>query len=179
MANGSVTAFVGFSAPSPLVGTEPVVKAGSQSGDYGAIPDATVATWTPFTFAPGPASISPLWNLNYNGINYSFAATSMIVNSATPALVDIEGAGIAHITGYDDTLGTWTVRSTPDSGSLSFSFDASTTASGAAVPDGGTTFLLLGMALVAMAAFGKKIGDNSPVPQLSRVARRVSRAVHR
>lgn len=152
--NDSITAFTSYSDPSGTPDTEPTVKANWQIGDYADVTAGTAATWTPFTFNPPAGSVTPLWNMSYGGRTYSFSATSMAVSSSSTE-VDISGTGIAHITGFDDTYGTWTVTATGGS-SVVFTFGATTTASGNPVPDGGTTILLLGLALAAIAMLGRK-----------------------
>ena len=148
--DSGITGFVGYSDANSDPFSAPVVNSGT--GSYLGVAAGTAATWTPFTFAPPAASISPLWDMTYNGVNYSFAATTMTVLDASAADVKIVGTGIAHITGFDDTVGTWEVDASNPQGGLTFSFGASTS-----VPDGGTTVLMLGAGLSLVAMLRRKL----------------------
>lgn len=89
---------------------------------------------------------------------YSFDATSMTVTHPNATTVNITGSGIAHITGFADTLGTWTVTATGSG--VDFTFGAFTGAGqGGGVADGGTTVLLLGTALSGVALLRKKMAS--------------------
>ncbi len=151
--NASQTAFIGFGGPGGL-GPAPVVLAGSQTGDYAWVANGTAAIWTPFTFNPPAASVTPLWTFSIGAITYSFDATSMSTSHPDAFTFNIQGTGIAHITGLEDTAGIWTVTSTGSG--TTFTFGASTQA-GPQVPDGGTTVVLLGAALSGLAMFRRKL----------------------
>jgi hypothetical protein len=152
-----ISGTIGFNGTAVLDGTSGFssinasVLGGSQTGDYGGIPGLTAVTWTPFTFAPPASSVTPLWSLEYSGITYSFDATSVVVNANNPLFIDLSGAGIAHIDGFEDTPGTWTITTTSDG--LTFTFGAGTTVPG--VPDGGAMALLLGLAMGGLVLFRK------------------------
>lgn len=152
--NASQTAFVSFGDPIGG-GLGPWVQAGSQTGSYAGVAAGTVAIWTPFTFNPPAASVTPLWMFSIGGTTYSFDATSMTVTHPNATTVNISGSGIAHITGLGDTLGTWTVTAT--GAGVNFTFGASTGSGPGDVADGGTTVLLLGTALSGVALLRKKL----------------------
>jgi hypothetical protein len=76
-------------------------------GTYTNLPTGTVATCTPFTFNPPDASVLPLWSCTNNGVVYSFEATSMEILFHNSNGLVIQGSGIAHITGFSDTVGAW------------------------------------------------------------------------
>jgi hypothetical protein len=151
--NASQTAFVSFGNPLGG-GLGPWVQAGSQTGSYAGVAAGTTAIWTPFTFNPPAASVTPLWMFTIGSTTYSFDATSMSVTHPNATTVNISGSGIAHITGFGDTLGTWTVTATGSG--VDFTFGASTGSEPDGVADGGTTVLLLGTALSGVALLRKK-----------------------
>lgn len=129
------------------------VTGGSQSGSYSAVPDYTWADWTPFVFNPPAASVIPLWTFTLGGITYSFDATSIVVQKQIENELLLTGTGVASITGYDNTPGTWTFNA-GGPGTL-FSFTAGTSVR---APDGGATIALLGLGLVAMSFLQTRIG---------------------
>lgn len=152
--NSSQTAFISFGDPLGG-GLGPWVQAGSQSGNYAGVTAGTTAFWTPFTFNPPAASVTPLWMFTAGGITYSFDATSMTVTHPNSSTVNISGSGIAHISGFADTIGTWTVTAT--GAGVDFTFGAFTGSDTGGVADGGTTVLLLGTALSGVALLRKKM----------------------
>ena len=111
------------------------VNPGEQFGSYATIPDNTAAAFTPFTFVPATIPVSPLWQLTYNGVTYSFDATSMnpVYDSG---IWNFDGTGIAHVTGFDDTAGTWSMHAFGIGESYSFSFAS-------AVPEPSASALML------------------------------------
>lgn len=151
--NPGQTAFTGFSNLLGTPGSAPTVL--TALGDYSSVPMGTAAIWTPFTFNPPAASVTPLWAFTIGTTVYSFDSTSMSV-TYPGGFVNISGTGIAHITGFQDTYGTWTVTTTPGEG-LTFTFGASTDTGGQGVPDGGMTVLLLGAALSGLALLRKQL----------------------
>ncbi len=87
--------------------THVTVLAGQESGVFTNVPGGAAATWTPFTFSPPAAFVIPLWALTNNGVICSFDSSSMTLTSQGPTVLSIQGTGIAHITGFADTPGTW------------------------------------------------------------------------
>jgi len=106
----TATAFTSFFGSSGS-GT-PTVLAGSQTGDYLAVPDNTPATFTLFTFNPPAPSVIPLWTLMVGAVSYSFDATSVVDAFQNSVFLDLQGTGVAHITGFADTVGTWSITDT-------------------------------------------------------------------
>lgn len=101
----NATAFTNFSS---------VSVSGGQAGPYTNAPFSTPVSYRPFTFNPPAAPVTPLWSFTNGGVIYSFDATSMTVVTQSASFLNILGTGIAHITGYADTPGTWTIAaSTP------------------------------------------------------------------
>lgn len=127
------------------------VNPGQQTGDYSSIPNFSTTTFTPFTFSPPAGSVVPLWVVTVGVITYSFEATSMISSfDSVLNIWNIGGSGIASITGYDNTVGTWNLAAGNQGGS--FFFGSATT-----VPDGGMTVMLLGTALSGLALLRRKL----------------------
>ncbi len=127
-----------------IYGTE--VVAGSQTGNYTGILGGTPAVFTPFNFATPPAGgVIPLWTLTIGGVTYSFDATSVQIVTQNSDFLNIAGTGIAHITGMDDTVGTWSITDTGGGGTEYFTFGAATQVP---VPDESSTLALLFFVLV-------------------------------
>lgn len=123
------------------------VKASGTDGIYTPIPASTPVTFSPFTFwtSLSPNPLAPFWTLNFGGKTYSFDLTSLTVDTRSNKVITLEGTGIAHITGFDNTPGTWYLSATRSgqTNSLSASFGAT------AVPIPATIWLL-GAGLVGL-----------------------------
>ena len=122
------------------------VTTGSTTGDYSPIAGNTAVSFTSFNFAD--TSVAPLWTLTYNAITYSFTANTLTSDYVSiPGVLSfftVYGSGMASITGYEDTYGTYVISG--NNASQNFTFSASTS-----VPDGGATASLLGLSLVGFA----------------------------
>jgi len=96
--NTAFTAFTGVTANSQHFGT------------YSVVPTGTSATFSPFTFSPTGSVVTPLATFNIGGTTYAFNGTVTSASYA-PSLSqwNIGGTGTAFITGFDPTLGTWTL----------------------------------------------------------------------
>ena len=140
----SATAFESFFGPTGP-GSDPTVNFGA-TGTYGAIAAGTAATFTPFTFSPGLIPEDSLWSFTVGGTTYSFEVTSAVITFQNNKFLNIEGAGIGHVTGYDPTPGTWSIVDTGFPGSPVFTFGAATV-----VPEPSTAALLLGGSFVFFA----------------------------
>ena len=125
------------------------------TGTYSSVPLFTDVTFNGFTFNPAVASVTPLWTFVSDGLVYSFDATSVTADyNAAIGEWDIGGSGLAMITGYATTEGSWTVNLSQTD--ASFAFDATSGASGIAVPDGGSSVTLLGSAFLGLGVLGRK-----------------------
>jgi hypothetical protein len=102
------------------------------NGDFAPLESSHAAIWTPFTFNPPEIPVVPLWTCTSNGITYSFDASSMAVVFTSGNFVAIQGTGIAHVTGYADTPGVWTISVQAIGASVSFT--ASTMVNASNVP---------------------------------------------
>jgi hypothetical protein len=142
-----------FSLNSPFITTE--------TGVYSGVPILTPVTFNGFQFNPPVSSVTPLWTFSVGTgpatIDYSFDATS-VTSSFNSSLDewDIGGSGIAMVTGYTATPGTWNVNLSQSGASVVFDSSAAVSPS---VPDGGSTLLLLGSGLVCMAGVARKLNS--------------------
>jgi len=139
------TAFTSFSG----------VEVTSMGGSYvGAGITATTpgsVTMNTFSFNPFPVlGLSPMWTTTV-GTLASFDLFSPISVVQGSDALTLSGVVILHLAGYDPTPGTWVF--TANQGGDSFSFSSSN----ASVPDGGSTAMLLGAALSAVALLRKKL----------------------
>jgi hypothetical protein len=142
-ANGIGTAATAFSTI-----TNVIVAPGSQSGDYSTVPDGySPVTFKTFSF--DAAGVTPLWTFVFDGLTYSFDATSVSVIANVPAdSITLYGNGEASITGpgspFTQSFGTWDMT-VSGNGATNFTFgDANT------VPDKGTTGLLIGLGIAGV-----------------------------
>lgn len=118
----------------------------------------SVTMGTPLAFA-APFSNNPLWSVGGFTFNLtSFNAPVRTDNVApVPDSLALSGMGTIQGAGFDLTPGGWTWTGTMD-GASSFSF-ASTTVAGsvAGAPDGGSTVILLGVALFSFVALRRRV----------------------
>lgn len=93
-----------------------------------------------------------LWSFTDDGDQYSFVASTFNVtpDASNPGAWIISGFGVFSATGYDDTAGTYHVEFSVD-GSVN-GFAATSTA----VPDGGSTALLVGLGLVGLGVYATR-----------------------
>ena len=124
------------------------ISAGTETGTYmplnGGGNFGGTLSFSTFSFGGNvlsPSPLVPLWTVTLAGVTYSFDATSVHIDTQNGTFLNLSGSGIAHATGFADTIGTWSITDTAVHGAI-FSFGAST-----AVPDGGNTLMLLGSAL--------------------------------
>jgi hypothetical protein len=137
------------------------------TGDYWGAGFGTDVTFKSITYTgtgyaatlTAPGTVSSLWKFTTAGITYSFDLTSLtfadisagwLYNSGT-----LSGLGIAHVTGRENTLGTFSIAG----GGLGYTFNflSSSVANGHAVPDGGSTVVLLGFALVGVVGLHRNL----------------------
>ena len=145
---GSATAATAFSA---------VTVGGTPTGSFAGTSGASV-TWSGFSW-PSNVLVAPLWTFMFLGNIYSFDLAHVSVASQDNSFLNLMGSGTLHVTGFDDTPGLWSFTiSNPGGGphpNLEFTFANSQTA--AAVPDGGMTVALLGIAFVGLEVLRRKL----------------------
>jgi hypothetical protein len=161
----SITGSIGFGASGVTINTLQLASASTfsvsspftttETGTYSSVPMLTPVSFTGFAFNPPVASVTPLWTFTIGLTSYSFAATS--VSSYFDSSLDqwdIGGTGMAMITGFSTTPGTWNVNLSQSG--TSFVFDSSEGVNAASVPDGGSSLALLGTAAIGLSVFGRK-----------------------
>ena len=120
------------------------------TGDYASAVGAAV-TMTTFSWDSFPVGgVVPQWALTLTPTT-SFDLLNISIDFNTPTALVLSGNGMAHMAGKSDTNGVWNL--TANTFGSTFSFSA-----GSAVPDSGTTAVLLGLSLVSLslAAFRRK-----------------------
>nr|AFY17082.1 2-deoxy-D-gluconate-3-dehydrogenase [uncultured bacterium 'To-T 020 P12'] len=145
------------------------VTEAASTGDYAGLQPTTKADFTDLEGANevgapntvGPLSVPNFWmftDTGGTGLSYSLAISSLTSNVATGSggsmVRSLVGAGIASISGFDNTSVTWNLTTVGNSSTLSF---LSSAVSSAAVPDGGTTLSMLGLALLGIGALRRRL----------------------
>jgi hypothetical protein len=147
----------------------PANKVATVEGDYSSVPKGTSTTFTKFqwnssTLAITTPAITPFveWTFTIGATTYDFILDNTLTTGTITHTqvvtsphhvsnlwaVSVLGSGTAQITGFEDTVGVFTISGTGNAAHLSF--DASGTAAGDPVPDGGPAVALLGIALVSL-----------------------------
>jgi hypothetical protein len=140
-----------FTLNSPFITTE--------TGVYTAAPVMTPITFSGFQFNPPVASVTPLWTFTVGTTTYSFDATT--VTSKFDSQLDewdIGGSGMAMVTGYSATAGTWNVNLSQSGASVVFDSSEATKPT-VSTPDASATFMLLGGTLVGLAGVARKLNS--------------------
>jgi hypothetical protein len=123
-------------------------------------------TFTDFTFSGSGntatlvgGSVIPLWTFTTGTATYSFDLLSLMSATFTAGgnnALDLSGEGIMHITGFEDTIATFSLHA---NGHV-FTFDilqAGNAANGQAVPDAGSAVSLLGLGLLGLEVLRRKL----------------------
>ena len=124
---------------------------GTASGDFSGL-DGAAATFTaPWVFDP-PSPRVPLWTVG--GFTFDLTTSSIVFQTTSfGGILVVQGNGIITAAGFDPTAGTWSFTSNGPGADGQFSFSAGTSA----VPDGGATVMLLGLALAGVGALRRKL----------------------
>jgi VPDSG-CTERM motif len=124
----------------------PHVEAGN-SRDFAVILMNTPVTKAPWIFSPSTPTPG-LWSVG--GFTFDLLTSTVVFRSTT--FLSISGTGIVSGAGFEPTAMDW-VFSSQKSGTNTFSFSAS----GLAVPDGGSAVALLGLALTGIEVLRRKL----------------------
>jgi hypothetical protein len=127
----------------------PTVLGGSQTGDYQFVPAGTQVMIDPFSLNPSSVPPIPLWSFSVNSTHYSFTATSILVVNQSANFLNVEGTGVASITGFADTPATWSFTDTGSGAGPSFNFGGSI----AVVPEPSITPLIMALPLLGFMLF--------------------------
>jgi hypothetical protein len=125
------------------------------------VPSNMAATFSDFSFtgdgltAALSAGVSPLWTFDLGGKTFSFDLKSLTNGSTTPGSMSFTGSGTSHITGFEDTPGTIAFQGAGED--FSFQFSSSTTTSRGAVPEGGTSMVLLAIGLAGIVMLHRQL----------------------
>jgi VPDSG-CTERM motif len=144
-------------ATSLSFGTFPDIFVTSVSGSYSSVPTGAFSppslTQNPVTFDPFNLPITPLWSFTYLGVTYSFDLLSGFIFDRGTDTLTLIGSGLLMISGggYDPTAASWILTANQAAGTFSFS------SSNGAVPDGGMTVVMLGLALCGIGMIRRKL----------------------
>ena len=144
---------VGPAGPATTANADAITfGAGSPNADVtvanGSFAGADTGTLSNFRFT-GPGANQPpltLWTTN-NGFSFDLLSISSVFQNSS--FINLTGNGLFKKAGLDDTAGNWTFTVT-SSDQASFTF---TSAQTAAVPDSGSSLILLGVAMSALGIF--------------------------
>lgn len=121
------------------------------TGDFSGIPAGTQATMAqPWIFSPSTPTPG-LWSVG--GFTFDLLSSAIVTQNAT--FLNITATGIISGNGFDPTAGTWsfTTQSSGGRPGTLFSFSADSSA----VPDGGSSVALLGLALTGVEVLRRKL----------------------
>ncbi len=126
------------------------------SGDYAGLEVAPgTATFYNFAFGAvgttGPNAVAPLWVV---AGGWNFNLTAITLNAMSGTQRNLEGIGFANGPGFSSTPGFWTLSTSGTASKVTFSSFTN------AVPDGGTTVGLLGLALVGLHGARRKFAKS-------------------
>jgi hypothetical protein len=161
----AVVTTVTFVGPFQVIGTAPE----NGINNYSTVPNGTIAAFAASLSFTGEGlsavlngALMPLWTFTIGTTTYSFDLLSLsaaVVGgvSGGNAVIALTGSGISHITGFTDTLASWSLQGSTANGFV-FQLSSNTTASGGVgVPDGGATVALLGLSIVALWAVRRNL----------------------
>jgi hypothetical protein len=152
-------------------GTATAVVAGGWHGAGGVGSPTVMSRQGDFaTFASNvdPITFAALqWNFNspagqpgvfwsVGGFTFNLTESHIFFQGGFPAGVIVNGIGVLHHAGFDDTIGTWSFSTQDPRAGIPpvFSFSA---ASGSTAPDSGSSAALLGLALAGVEALRRKV----------------------
>lgn len=119
----------------------------SATGSFSSVPIGSFAAFTaPYAFNPA-SSYPNFWQVG--GFNFNLLSSSVINQNAF--FLEVRGVGIITGNGFDPTPGTWSFTLINSSGAPQQSFRFGNVP--AALPDGGSALMLLGIAVAGVEAF--------------------------
>jgi len=128
---------------------------GDESGDYSPAvegPTDPVTFSTPINFVTlesvSSLTVTPWWHFTSGGKTYSFSILGPVTVLVTPTHLDIDGNGIASITGFTSNDDATFDISIGRTGTSKLTFGNSTSVPG--VPDSGSTALMIGLGLAGL-----------------------------
>lgn len=129
----------------------------SADGSFSATVGDSATFSAPWFFNSG--AVSDLWSVG--GFTFDLTSSHVIFQGGSPAVVAVDGIGAVMGNGESPEAMTWSF-STSDPGAagvdaLIFSFQVAGGTTGASVPDGGTTAMLLGLAVLGLGLVKKQI----------------------
>lgn len=131
----------------------------SDSGSFDTVTPGTQVTFaSPWFFNSG--AVSSLWSVG--GFTFSLSSSHIVFQGGSPAGVLVDGTGTVSGNGFDSTSMSWSFTtqdpSATGSSSSVFSFSAASGTTGStAVPDGGTTAMLLGLGILGLGLLKKQM----------------------
>lgn len=124
------------------------------SGDFASVTPGSTVIMAPLLIFASPQNLPINAFYSVGGFTFDLLTIATLPPVTSTALV-LTGTGLFHKAGFTDTAGTYTLSLNTAAGTYSFS------ASGAALPDGGTTVALLGLGLVAVEAGRRMLSARS------------------
>jgi len=109
----------------------------------GTIKDLTISPFAP---------VNTFYTITVGGSTLSFDLGSIVINTQTTGFLNISGTGLLHLTGFDNTAGTWNFSGQSSNGTASnatFSWSAGSAALPSEVPEPASA-LLFGVGLLAV-----------------------------
>ncbi len=139
------------------------------SGDYTGT-ESSATTFTDFSFSGSGTSatltggaVVPEWTFMSGGKTYSFDLLNLMSGTFTPNVghglnaLSLQGEGVAHITGFQDTMATFSLQGTGTRFTFTILQSSNTALPSNGVPEGGSALSLLGLGLVAVEALRRKL----------------------
>ena len=129
------------------------VTSGSALATTIAVNNNVAMTTTAWNFNGAGLPIANFWTVG--GFTFQLNTSSVVSQSAS--FLNVQGSGVITGNGYDPTNGTWSFTIPSASNNATFAFAAGQTTN---APDGGSTAVMAGLALVGLALAGRRFGGS-------------------